>query len=280
MLLIEANSSVLTKRQHKKVGPKVYTEDGHTYRITATIRHDDDCGNGHNTFSITCDIDLKLASPMGPIKWEEYSSGCCHEEFAKYFPEYAHLIKWHLTSTDGPLHYLANTLYLAGNKDHNGRHKGDVTNWSCGVRFGNSPVTHKLRNSFYDFLQERMGTGDFQVTAIAHGPDNNCGGYKFRPKYTLIGYGEHWHECPFDTEFEAREFCGALNNVHTEFVSIPLTYSEGKERQLDFARAAAVWPDATDEDLTAPGLKERLEARLPTLLQEFQTDVCNIGLTY
>ena len=272
--------STLTKRQHKKLGPKVYTEEGHTYRITANVCHNDECGNGHNTFSITCHIDVKHKG-----RWKDHSGGCCHEEFAKHFPEYAHLLKWHLTSTDGPMHYLANTLYLAGDKDHNGLRKGDVSRWSCGVRFGNSPVTHKLRNSFYDFLQARMCTGDgwppaFQVTAIAHGPANDCGGYKFKPKYTLIGYGERWAQCPFDTEVEALEFCGALNNVLTEFVSIPLEYSEGKERQLDAARNAAVWPDATDEDLTTPGLKERLEARLPALMQEFQIDVCNIGFTY
>ena len=161
-----------------------------------------------------------------------------------------------------------------------GRRKGDVSRWSCGVRFGNSPVTHKIKTSFYDFLQARMGTGDFQVTAIAHGPANDRGGYKFKPKYTLLGYGERWAQCPFDTEVEALEFCGALNNVVTEFVPIPLEYSEGKERQLDAARNAAVWSDATDEDLTAAGLKERLEARLLALMQEFQIDLDNIGFTY
>ena len=40
------------------------------------------------------------------------------------------------------------------------------------------------------------------------------------------------------------------------------------------------WPDATDEDLTAPGLKERLEARLPALLEAFQAGVESLGFTF
>ena len=36
-----------------------------------------------------------------------------HDSIRKVFPEVAHLIKWHLVSTDGPCNYLANTLYYA-----------------------------------------------------------------------------------------------------------------------------------------------------------------------
>lgn len=70
-------------------------------RIYAQIRYDDECGNGHNTFSITAEIP------------EQGMFGCCHDEFAEAFPEYAHLLKWHLCSADGPLHYIANTMYHA-----------------------------------------------------------------------------------------------------------------------------------------------------------------------
>ena len=43
---------------------------------------------------------------------------------------------------------------------------------------------------------------------------------------------------------------------------------------------AAIWPEATDEELTAPDLKERLEARLPALLEEFQAAVESLGFTW
>ena len=164
--------STLVKRQRRKLGPKVYTENGETFRITANVRHDDECGNGHNSFSVTGDIERKQGR-----RWVEESGGCIHDEIARHFPEIAHLIKWHLCSTDGPLHYVANTVYLAGDRDHYGR-------------------------------------------------------------------------------------------------------KEGKERQLDAARGSAVWPDATDEELTAPNLKERLEERLPALLADFRADVEAFGFEW
>lgn len=83
---------------------RVYKERGRQYSITVQLSFDDQCGNGHETFSITADI---------REDGREYMGGCCHEEIAKRFPEFAHLIQWHLCSTDGPMHYTANTLYHA-----------------------------------------------------------------------------------------------------------------------------------------------------------------------
>ena len=66
------------------------------------MRFDDECGNGHNTFAITLDSKAQHAGAFG---------GCMHDKIAEVWPEYAHLIKWHLCSTEGPLHYVANTVY-------------------------------------------------------------------------------------------------------------------------------------------------------------------------
>lgn len=88
--------SKLISSQEKKW--QKMTSDGHW--LTVTIRHDDCCGNGHNTFSITA---------------ETYQmAGCLHDLVAEAFPELQPFIKWHLCSTDGPLHYIANTLFWAG----------------------------------------------------------------------------------------------------------------------------------------------------------------------
>ena len=101
--------SVTVLSQFKKF-EKVYSEGEHgTFRITAEVRHDDRCKNGHNTFSITANIDRKNA--VG--RWVKDSGGCLHDTIAARFPELAPLIKWHLVSTDGPLHYIANTTYHA-----------------------------------------------------------------------------------------------------------------------------------------------------------------------
>lgn len=103
-------ASKLVKSQHKTFGPKFYTEHGRQYRITAKVHYDDQCGNGHNTFSITADIDEK--SEFGKV-WRESSGGCCHDEVAKHFPELAPLIKWHGVSSDEPMYYIENTVHHA-----------------------------------------------------------------------------------------------------------------------------------------------------------------------
>jgi len=159
-------TSKLVKCQRKQYGPRFYSEGKHEYRITAHVRYDDECGNGHNTFSITATTDEKRGG-----QWRDYSGGCCHDEIAKHFPELAPFIKWHLVSSDGPMHYVANTVYHASS-------------------------------------------------------------------------------------------------------------DESKGRRLDFARSSAVWPDATDEDLTAPGLKQRLLARLPALMAEFKAAMESLGFTF
>jgi len=107
--------------QKKQTPRRTFTKGGQKYDIRATMRFDDECRNGHETFSITAEI--YRVSANGARSWD--SGGCLHDEIAKYFPDLAPLIKWHLTSTDGPMHYVANTLYHAGDRDHNGLRAGE-----------------------------------------------------------------------------------------------------------------------------------------------------------
>lgn len=104
-------TSVLTKKQVKTYGPKIYTEGGETYKLTAKVRYDDECGNGHNTFAITGEQYRKRKNGT----WEEDAFGCIHETVAKRFPELQPYIKWHSCSSDGPMHYLANTRHHVDN---------------------------------------------------------------------------------------------------------------------------------------------------------------------
>jgi hypothetical protein len=71
-------------------------------RLEVTIRFDDECKNGHNSFAVTGDY--YRGSKL------EYC-GMLHDLVHKHFPELRKYLKWHLTSTDGPMHYVANTLY-------------------------------------------------------------------------------------------------------------------------------------------------------------------------
>jgi len=96
-------------------------------RITVKLRFDDELGNQYNTFSVTGDVVV----PSGRKRDGYYETttvvcNCLHDDIAKVFPELAHLIPWHLCASDGPTHYVANTVYHAGDKDHNGLRKGEV----------------------------------------------------------------------------------------------------------------------------------------------------------
>lgn len=53
-----------------------------------------------------------------------------------------------------------------------------------------------------------------------------------------------------------------------------------QQRNLDYARSSAIWPEATEDDLRLEGLRERLLERLPALLQEFQAAMESLGFVY
>ena len=92
---------------------------GQDAALSVELRFDDECGNGHNTFSITAEVRRPRARDID-------AGGCLHDDIARIFPELAPFIKWHLVSTDYPMHYIANTVYHAGDLDHNGLRKGEV----------------------------------------------------------------------------------------------------------------------------------------------------------
>jgi len=100
-------TTVLIKNQ-KKTFERKFTEDGVSYSLKVSLRYDDECGNGHNTFAMTGELREHTAGRSRFI-----SCGCLHDDIKKIFPEFEHLIKWHLCSSDGPMHYIANTVYHA-----------------------------------------------------------------------------------------------------------------------------------------------------------------------
>lgn len=97
----------------KKTFTKLYREDGQQYKITAEVRFDDKCKNGHKTFSIIG----KVLKNGRSGTWVIDRCGQIHDDIAKHFPDLATFFKWHLCSTDGPLYYLENTLYWVDEGD-------------------------------------------------------------------------------------------------------------------------------------------------------------------
>lgn len=264
---------------NQKIGAsREYVEDGRKYRIRAELRFDDECKNGHESFSITGSVH---EYGIKGYRREPFMCGCIHEEIAKHFPELVHLIKWHLTSTDGPMHYVANTVYSAGNRDCNGREAGAPNAWSYGVQFNSVPVTHRIERKFYTFLQN-AGPEPLHLAEIPHRDAGKPGVYQYGPHYTFNGFCGEWHECPFSDRTAAEEFLAAWNNCTHELVKVPTAWSTGKDRELDNARQSAVWPEATDDELSVSKeeLTAALLARLPALLAEFKEAMLACGFLW
>lgn len=271
----ELPPSVLVKSQFKTYGPKSFTKDGRKYRITANVRYDDQCGNGHNSFSITGSIDR-----LDNGRWQDDVSGCIHQEIELRFPELAPFIKWHLMGSDGPMHYLANVVYHAGNRDCHGCLKGEPWSWDLVIRWANFPISYWSQHSRFIKWCGEVGpkvVGDSEVLSIGH-PKDSASGHKF----VLGGFPcTRWHECPFDSEREALEFVAAAKLGFT-LEKVPVQFGEGKARDFESARSSAVWPDATDKQLMMepPELRALLMARLPALMAEFKAAVESLGFTY
>lgn len=267
------NQRFIASRPYKESGYK----KGST--ITVEIRFDDECRNGQQSFAITGHV-----QEPGARDWDK--CGCIHDDIEKYFPEFAHLIAFHLYDTRGPMHYPSNALYFASNRDHWGLLKGeastDAKHQETRIRFGDSPISHKISERFRAFIWDKMNTNNlFLVNPVEH--EKKPGEtYDFKPKYSFLGYECAWYQCPFDTLAEAEEWAQALTSCKVEFISVPTLFGTGKERELDKARSVANWPDATDEQLSAPRteLEAALLARLPGLVAEFRAAMDAIGMQW
>jgi hypothetical protein len=268
----------LTEDQCKKLEEMGY--EGVRTSSSFKISYDDECNNKHNTFAITGTIYDKPSCHVVCT-----TCGCLHEEFALIFPEYKHLLKWHHMNSDGPLHYLPNTMYLAGNRDYNGRLKGEVSHTQKQLKFKDPKSSTPVKSTTLKWLEQGLHLEDTELLRVDHTSDT---GYKYAPSYYFANMEAvdpdvgKWHKAPFKSEEEAFNFLHDVNHHEWEIVETPTEWSEGKERELDSARRSAVWEDATDEQLCLPKeeLKALLEARLPALIEEFRKDVEALGFVY
>lgn len=109
-LTTPTKKSVLTKSQKQ-----IITRMRPRKKYRAEVRYDDECGNGHNTFAIV----VEWWEQAKNNRWVWCGSGCgdSAENFDRVFPELVPLAKWHLMSSDGPMYYIANTVYHASDRD-------------------------------------------------------------------------------------------------------------------------------------------------------------------
>lgn len=112
--------SKLTRSQFKTFS-KVSNDE--LTKIIVKIRYDDQCSNGHNSFGITGRL-YERRRKTG--RWQDSVCGCIHDEIIKFYPELSKYIKWHLTTSNGPMSYISNTTYHAGDRDCHGLLKGEA----------------------------------------------------------------------------------------------------------------------------------------------------------
>lgn len=251
-------------------------------QMQVTIRWDDECGNGHNSFAITASVWTRESRRQGDIA----AGGCLHDDIAKVFPELAHLTKWHLVSSDGPMHYIGNTLYHAGDRDCWGRTKGQPSIYETWLYEPKAFIGHKVSDELERVLKafETVNLRDqFRWLEVVEVPHAGGGERTYSPKYTFKGYPvSMWGLCPFDTQKRAQEWSSLLTNGTYKLRKVPVAWSEGKPRELENARRSAIWPDATDEQLCLPKeeLIKLLDARLPALMAEFRAAVEAAGFMW
>ena len=273
--------SILTKKQIKR-NSKIFEEGGRYYEISVKLRYDDSCGNGHNTFAITGEI-WRTTAKGSRLNNDCEACGCIHNDIVKHFPELVTMIQWHSCNSDGPLHYLANTVYVAGDRDYNKLRAGAPCSWKYSVKFAGFPIlwSTNTHNSFFEWLQKQSSEDIYRGYSIVEVPHTSKDGYIFNSQYTIDGLRENWGMCPFNSRREAEQFIEAMRSGYTA-VKEATDWSKGKARELDFARRLAIWPEATDEELCADPdvLKEMLIARLPALMLRFKEAMESLGFVY
>ncbi|TFZ81465.1 hypothetical protein [Candidatus Macondimonas diazotrophica] len=266
--------SVLTKKQSKTFTKKIEYLGKPSYMV-CTVRYDDECGNGHNSFAITADIYWDVKG----VYRNFIAGGCLHDEIYKYFPNLRKYIKWHLVSSDGPMHYVANSLYHARTVSHSGYKVGEPVKFDTFLKFKGIPFTFgEKKQGFFNYLDS---VEDFSSVKVEEIPYDGSRDYDHDPNYSLTGFipensKNKWYTAPYMRKNNAEEFLEALQNFKYEYVKVPYKWCEAVEPDLEAARECAVWPDAELEDFT----EEKLLARLPSLMEEFKADIEELGFVF
>jgi hypothetical protein len=257
--------SVLTRNQKKTIrktvkDSKLYPEyNGKTLKIK--IRYDDECNNGRNSFAIT-----------GECGGDNGIMGCIHEFIEEQAPEFSHLIKWHLCSSDEPMYYLANSLYHVKEVKAN----TVVRFYDERIKFDNIPFTFKLTKRLKEFLATYQRGDDINIIALKHPDINKEGKYQYGDNYTFNNCLIDWYKSLFSNEREAQEMAQALKLYNYDIVRTVSSYEDEKKPNLEAARSTAIWEDAELEDFT----EEKLKSRLPELMKQFRLAIESLDFIY
>ena len=243
----DVKKSILTKSQTTKRTKLDFQSELHGCRVDviATIRYDDECGNGHNSFAITGTVyEAGFRGDRATI-----SGGCVHDSIIEAMPELEPFIKWHFMNADEPMYYLANTLYHASDCNYDGLKEGEHSAY--------------IRKVMGDIRK------DGQLVPL----------YESGTVYTNKKHNSNLTRSNEKELCKVVDFAASLKpsiSYYVEDFPCEWSISEGKPADLEAARRSAIWPEAELEDFT----KEKLLARLPALLEAFQRDLEALGFVY
>ena len=256
--------SKIVKSQFKTFSKeiKVDSKRGH---ITCKIQYDDECGNGHNSFSITGDIYSHSTNEQDAYL---VSSGCIHDKISKYFPEFKHLVKWHLMNSDAPFGYLLNTLYYANESLKYNFFIDSKNKQIKRLYFFNVP--EDFLDNYLEYKQEleqKFLNYNLKIDYQDYRKSNNIDEKGLYKDYVLFNY------C-----LELESFLSLHNE--SSLANFKIEKEKGddyREINLEAARCSAVWEDATLEQLQDEKL---LKTRLPKLIEDFIVDIEKLGFIY
>lgn len=151
-------STVVQKQEVIRVKNFICPYENKVHELKATIRFDDECGNGYNAFSITAE----KRNHNGHV----IACGYMHNMIEEHIPEWEPYIKWHLCSTNGPLHYIANSLYWLGvdqqwckgkpNDPPNWEHFKSTAIWHHAPKWINQIPPEYIKEIVVPMLNERL----------------------------------------------------------------------------------------------------------------------------
>lgn len=283
-------ASTLVKRQKQSITKQI-NYDGIKCDLVIEIRHDDECGNNHNTFAITGTI-----YKAGRRNDNAFlTGGCIHDEIAKHAPELKHLIKWHGVTTNKPLYYVENTRYHARECSHEGKKPGDAVKFEEFLQFGTVPMTFSQKEKgwfkyLFD-LQSRGIKNDVELLSVPYdGKDN----YDFKPNFTFCipsleddnNYNDaffsgrntgQWYQVPFNDHKKAAEYLAMFKKYKLKMIKKPTAYATAETPDIEAARRCALWEGATLKQLQS---EKKLLKRLPALMEEFKNVIETFGFNY
>jgi len=239
--------SVLAREQKKEFRFTRQTKEYGLVDIILNLRYDDEGGNSHNSFSITA------AVHKGGKNYSGHSLIACgvFTKFIKHnLPDFAYLSKWHWMTSEGPLHYIANTQYHASDKDCHGLRKGEYSAYVIKVMCN-------------------IGKEEEEVQV-----------YESGTMYTNPQGNENLESSNAKEQLKVEEMVQRIKpELNPRLVKVPLegSISDGKEVDVEAARDSAIWPEASLDQLRDEGALKR---RLPQLISDFAADMGKLGFTF